>query len=218
MRFRFPATIRRSHAAPFAAFGPVAQSQRPGPPRHRRALRPRRGRLWPLLSWLGRSGLTAFTRAGKRAAFPISAHGRAHRRAPPAPSYVRASVIPEKKPLSSCCPSPRSRGTVSTFGPVARCPRLSRPPCRGRVLSHPPGGRWPLLSWLRRSGLTAPTRAGKRVAFPCPIPIGRGHRRGHVDTLASLGRVPQRHSSSARPAIGGRFAPAGAGTGLSVTG
>ena len=91
----------------------------------------------------------------------------------------------------------------------------SAPPSAGA--SHPPGQA--LTSVILADPVLLPRshRAGKTRRVFCPGPIGRGHRRGHVETAVSLGRVPQRHSASARPAIGGRFAPAGAGPGLWIT-
>ena len=252
--------------------GPLVQSPRPAP-RHRRALRFRRGRLWPLTHRLIRSCPTAPTGPEKRTAFPASGPtGRGHRRGhatpfphraggPKPPASARpagggcftpagralasrshaetvllkcshgaeetrcvSGVRPQHRrpPGAITClnwprPLPRSCGTVSAFGPLAQSHRLSHPPRDQRALRFRRGRLWPLGHGLIRFCPTTPTGPGKRVAFSQPGPIGRGHRRGHATPFPHRAGGPK-PTASARPAIGGRFAPAGAGSGLSVMG
>ena len=230
-------------------WGECPKGTRPAPappPLHdwRRALRPRRGRHWSLNHMLTRSGPTAPTRAGKRAAFPDPLE--------PWPKLHRAAVAlsplpsPQRPPVTSA-PNGRGhrRGHVETSPRSGRGPEAhgQRPPRDRRALRPRRGRHRPLNHMLTRSGPTAPTRAGKRAAFPDPpelwpkshgtaievrpltsrhthpsatTPNDRGHRRGHAAPYPHRAVGPK-PTASARPAGGGCYRTHWAGDGLSLT-
>jgi hypothetical protein len=122
--------------------------------------------------------------------------------------------------------SPCHSATLILYQPGSKPPASARPAPGGRFA---PAGSGAGLSWcLGRPIYRAPFRAGGgnavRFLFPpgeefsgMPALSGRGHRPCHSATLPLASRGPK-PPASARPAPGGRFAPAGSGAGLSWCG
>jgi hypothetical protein len=128
-------------------------------------------------------------------------------------------------------PLPRHRAGIRTDrGP--KPPASARPATGGRFA--PAGsGAGLCVSWTDRSTGDRPTRAGKRAAFPVPARTGEDTFTFPPDLRTAPSPLlwqgpsplPQRRAgirtgrgpkppASARPALGGRFAPAGSGAGL----
>jgi hypothetical protein len=118
-------------------------------------------------------------------------------------------------------PSPLPQRFGDTRPPGAKAPG-QRPPRPRRALHARRVGRWPLL-FPDLPVCRTPSRAGGETqCVSCSRPEwrkqfhrfnGRGHRPCHSATLR-LGQPGPKPPSSARPAPGGRFAPAGSGAGL----
>jgi len=172
--------------------------------------------------------------------FVVTASGRA-----PAPRCLAAqgadccfsrSVFPFSKVLKQCRSQglpDRKAGNSSSRHILAGIIAPAKAPCcplAGRG-TKAPGKRLPgraqAFCWSRtcRSAGHRRAREGEpRVAFPGPARPwqkhyqrlnGRGHRPCHSATLVSGPAGGPKPPASARPAHGGRFAPAGSGAGLS---
>jgi len=188
--------------------GAKAPGQRPTRPW--RALRPRRVGRWPFVV-PGPTGLQGTVPRGR---------GNAVRFMVP-PGEVKALSL-----LQWQGPSPlpqRYIGIRTSRGP--KPPASARPATGGRFA--PAGSGAGLLLFPDLPVYRAPSRAGGgnagRVSCSrpnrrrrCPRCNGRGHRPCHSAALGSGPAGGQSPPASARPATGGRFAPAGPGAGLSL--
>ncbi len=186
------------------------RGHRPGPALRLPHARPAHGGGWPLLA-RGATAPVAPLRAGGGNAARVS-FSRPEGRSPGCPVSLAGAIAPAtalRCPLTSRGPQP---------------PASARPAPGGRFA---PAGSGAGLCWSRtcRSTGDRSARAGEtRVAFPVPA------RRGVLRDARSLRQGPSplprrcagirtgrgpKPPASARPARGGRFAPAGSGAGLS---
>ena len=166
---------------PHWAVGPKSTAEPPAPPLAG-ALHPPGG-LWHLGHGLSRSRGVVSTGPGKRGAFSdLAANDRGHRRG-------HVETLPH-----------RAGGPKPTAEPPAL-------PLAGAL--HPPGGLWPLGHGLSRSRGVVSTGPGKRGAFSDLAANGRGHRRGHVETLPHRAVGPKPTAEPPAPPLAGALNPPG---------
>jgi len=100
---------------------------------------------------------------------------------------------------------------------------LPQHPCQAACWDVPGAGAG---DWNERSACTRPARAGETRCVSCSRPNrrrdphrlnGRGHRPCHSAAPGSRPAGGQKPPASARPALSGRFSPAGSGAGLCVS-
>ena len=190
-----------------AAYPPGAKAPGQRPPRPRRSLRPRRVGRWPAIvpdlpvcgaasrAGGGNAGRVSCSRPEGRKQFH-RVNGRGHR--------------------------PCRSATLILDQPGAKAP-CQRPPRPWRALCTRQVGRWPAI-FPDLPVHRAPSRSGgeTRVAFPGPARTDESTVTASMARAIAPATAPRcplssrepKPPASARPAHGGRFAPAGSGAGL----
>jgi len=200
-----PSPLPHLCAAPWPAGG---QSPGQRPPRHRRTLRPRRARRWPAVG-PGPAGLLGTVPHGR---------GKRGSRFLVPPEEVKAlSPLPwqgpSPLPLRQAGPCPAG-GQSPRPAPAPPLAGASRPPGRALASTGPgPAGLQGTVArgrGKRGSRFLIPpalTTAPSSLLWQRPSPLPQSN----ADPCPAGGPKPP---ASARPALGGRFAPAGSGAGL----